>query len=182
MNDFHILGLPVGASSADIKKAYKSLVRKYHPDINKAPDAHEKFIQIQQAYERLTEGKKSGFRFYNRTSSQKVYQKSKEEQRNEYLDALKKKVQEYRLGLITEDLKLESHLKNHPRKMYFKVLFFIPVFLILSLYFTVMGMILMYFGNDISEASTTMIFFTLLFLLPFYLLYEMKKNFNFLFE
>jgi DnaJ-class molecular chaperone len=34
------------ASDADIKKAYKRLSRKYHPDRNKEPNAEEKFVEI----------------------------------------------------------------------------------------------------------------------------------------
>lgn len=50
-----ILGLRQGASQADIKQAYRKLVRKYHPDVNSSPDAHHRFLQIQHAYERLTQ-------------------------------------------------------------------------------------------------------------------------------
>jgi hypothetical protein len=49
-----ILGLRQGATSADIKRAYRMLVRKYHPDVNPSPDAHQQFLQIQHAYDQLT--------------------------------------------------------------------------------------------------------------------------------
>ena len=54
MKDYYaILGLQKNAGEAAIRKAYRTLAKKYHPDINKMPDAHEKFIEITEAYEFL---------------------------------------------------------------------------------------------------------------------------------
>ena len=55
-NYYEILGLKSGASEDDIKKAYKKLALKYHPDRNKDnPDtAEEKFKEISNAYQILT--------------------------------------------------------------------------------------------------------------------------------
>lgn len=51
---YDILGLPSGASKGEIKKAYYKLAKKYHPDISQEPNAEEKFIEINEAYELLT--------------------------------------------------------------------------------------------------------------------------------
>ncbi|MCG8582747.1 MAG: DnaJ domain-containing protein [Bacteroidales bacterium] len=54
MNDYYqILNVPAGASLEQIKKAYRKKAKLYHPDINKAADAHEQFILINEAYEYL---------------------------------------------------------------------------------------------------------------------------------
>lgn len=54
MSVYHsILGVSENASPSDIKKAYRILARKYHPDINPAADAHDQFIRITEAYEIL---------------------------------------------------------------------------------------------------------------------------------
>lgn len=55
---YEILGLTKAASADEIKKAYRSLAKKYHPDLNKAPDAAEKFKEVQEAYEVLNDPQK----------------------------------------------------------------------------------------------------------------------------
>ncbi|RXK42649.1 chaperone DnaJ [Tremella mesenterica] len=52
---YQILGLKKDASDADIKKAYRKLSKKYHPDINPDEAAHERFIEVSKAYEVLSD-------------------------------------------------------------------------------------------------------------------------------
>ncbi|MEN6436593.1 MAG: molecular chaperone DnaJ [Anaerolineaceae bacterium] len=47
---YEILGINREASPEEIKSAFRNLARQYHPDINKAPDAEEKFKEINEAY------------------------------------------------------------------------------------------------------------------------------------
>lgn len=49
-----ILELPENATDEQIKEQYRELAKKYHPDINKEPDATSKFQQIAEAYDWLT--------------------------------------------------------------------------------------------------------------------------------
>ncbi|MFD1471193.1 molecular chaperone DnaJ [Companilactobacillus mishanensis] len=55
---YDVLGVDKDASQDDIKHAFRSLSKKYHPDINKAPDAEAKFKEINDAYETLKDPQK----------------------------------------------------------------------------------------------------------------------------
>ncbi|MBE7468431.1 MAG: molecular chaperone DnaJ [Anaerolineae bacterium] len=57
---YEVLGVAKGASPEEIKKSYRQLARKYHPDVNKEPDAEDKFKEINEAYEILSDDQKRG--------------------------------------------------------------------------------------------------------------------------
>lgn len=52
---YEVLGVSRSASEEEIKKAYRKLAMKYHPDVNKAPDAEERFKEINEANEVLSD-------------------------------------------------------------------------------------------------------------------------------
>ncbi|MDD6069549.1 MAG: J domain-containing protein [Clostridiales bacterium] len=63
-NPYDILGVPSNATEDEIKKAYRNLSRKYHPDANvnnpNKEQAEERFKEVQQAYQTIMNGKVNG--------------------------------------------------------------------------------------------------------------------------
>ncbi len=55
---YEALGVPRDASAEDIRRAYRSLARRYHPDVNKEPGAEDRFKEISEAYEVLRDPEK----------------------------------------------------------------------------------------------------------------------------
>lgn len=55
---YDVLGISKDADEQEIKKAYRKLARQYHPDVNKEDDAEEKFIEIKDAYDTLSDPQK----------------------------------------------------------------------------------------------------------------------------
>jgi len=55
---YSILGVDRGADADEIKKAYRKLARKYHPDVSKETNAEEKFKEVAEAYETLRDPEK----------------------------------------------------------------------------------------------------------------------------
>lgn len=95
---FKILGLPRTAKPDEIKKAYRFLAKKYHPDVSKEPDATRKFLEITEAYEILSnqkvletlriiseteEERKRNYEYYKKVAKDKARQAA--EMRYEFL-------------------------------------------------------------------------------------------------
>ena len=55
---YDVLGVPRGADKAQIKKSFKALARRYHPDVSEEPDAEERFKEVNAAYAVLSDDKR----------------------------------------------------------------------------------------------------------------------------
>lgn len=102
MADYYsILGLKKGASEAEIKKAFRKLAFEWHPDLNPSKEAEQKFIQLNEAYETLIEGK-GKTEFKAGTSPFSNAPKSREEKRREEIRIRMKKFVEKRQNEFRE--------------------------------------------------------------------------------
>lgn len=67
LNPYEVLGVTASASDEEIKKAYRNLSRKYHPDANinnpNRAQAEEKFKQVQLAYDQIMKEKQQGYSY-----------------------------------------------------------------------------------------------------------------------
>jgi curved DNA-binding protein len=52
---YQVLGVSRNASAEDVQRAYRALARRYHPDVNKDPSAEDRFKEISEAYEVLSD-------------------------------------------------------------------------------------------------------------------------------
>ena len=60
MKNYHkVLGVTKESTPEEVKKAYRELAKKYHPDVNKEPGAEHRFKEVNEAYEHLKDGKNS---------------------------------------------------------------------------------------------------------------------------
>jgi molecular chaperone DnaJ len=55
---YEVLGINRGASNDEVRRAFRSLAKEYHPDVNKSPDAEAKFKEINEAYAVLSDSER----------------------------------------------------------------------------------------------------------------------------
>ena len=93
---FDILGLPENASPQEIRKQFRSLAMRYHPDKNTTLNAKDKFLQLTEAYEILI-GKKNApveLTARNRAKKEKSNEERMREAKKKHFDQLYKEQQE----------------------------------------------------------------------------------------
>lgn len=105
-NYFHILGLNTEATATEIRSAYRSLAKQFHPDVNSSENAKSQFIKIQEAYEVLSDPAKKArhkqLLHHNTASRTSNYSQATRERiyedwvRHQHREELKRKVAEMR--------------------------------------------------------------------------------------
>jgi curved DNA-binding protein CbpA len=83
-NPYRELRIPPWSSMSQIKQRYKELVKAYHPDKTKTRNSHDKFLAIQQAYEKIKNRRKSSEREDNAYD----YDDFESEEVNSFFDAV----------------------------------------------------------------------------------------------
>lgn len=111
---YDLLGLNEGASQDEIKRAYRKMAMRYHPDLNPGADNREKFIEVLEAYEYLTGLRKMNKgrglsaedmqKFYDlmhKVAEQKAREKYKERVRQFRAAKEREQAREYQRGIFT---------------------------------------------------------------------------------
>eukprot|EP00890_Picochlorum_soloecismus_P004982 jgi/Picsp_1/5485/NSC_02844-R1_chaperone protein len=104
---YETLDVPRTASVTDIKKAYRKKALKLHPDVNKASDAKERFMECKNAYQEIMDSKKGAgeARYTNRKRADGTYTKPKSG--SAYRPSQQKEEDFYGLGDLFRDLETE---------------------------------------------------------------------------
>lgn len=103
---YKVLGVDANATASEIRKAYRSLVKKYHPDKNKSPSAAKQFLAIQTAYEQICNGVTTEFETnsvrHKETQFEQDLEKYKQRRQaaREKLRHKKRQEEAYRLAFI----------------------------------------------------------------------------------
>jgi hypothetical protein len=113
---YRILNLKEGASKAEIKKSYRTLVKKYHPDVSKDPDAHEKYLAVNEAYEALLDPKPR-----RKTNNAQNQRHSKNQKWNAYKEQSRKRAAERAAEKAKEIQRFYKSLRTGWRRGWIKI-------------------------------------------------------------
>ena len=130
MDPYEVLGVSRNASDEEIKKAYRALSRKYHPDANvnnpNAAQAEEKFKQVQAAYDQIMKEKEQGYSGYGSTNGYGGYGNaggyggaSSAGQNDEYTMHLNAAMNYIRAGKYNEALNVLSGMEQKTARWYY---------------------------------------------------------------
>jgi hypothetical protein len=85
---YQVLGIASDANEAEIRAAYRKKAKLFHPDVNKSPDAHSKFVMVTAAYETLINyNKRENYNLRSKSSS------SRFQSYNEWMQAQRAKAE-----------------------------------------------------------------------------------------
>ncbi len=141
---YTILNLKYGASKDEVKNAYRQLAKRYHPDINPSTNARAKFIEINKAYETLSNlaldyftPKTNGIRREEYLRNKKNYhdeefhRRARERAKAKY-EQMKQKQEDFKKSGIYDILLLLQYGLHYLIAVAAASLFFFPVYIILT--------------------------------------------------
>jgi hypothetical protein len=112
---YQLLGLPIDATAADLKKAFREKAKLFHPDINPSPLAQESFIRIHTAYEMILS-------HLERKTHRTVYNTEEEKQKRRQQAA--ERAERYSQMKYEEFLKECEAYRQSPYKWVFQALYY----------------------------------------------------------
>lgn len=138
---YQVLNLKPSANEEEIKQAYRILAKKFHPDINPDPDAHQRFLEISEAYEYLIEDiKYSRGRIYDQDEIdpeyfeeiRRVARERAQERARQRFEKLRKEKEEYQESGLHDFVLATSYLGRFALFAFCVFLLVIPVILTLA--------------------------------------------------
>ena len=90
-NYYKVLNLAEDASLKEVKKRYKQLAKKYHPDVNKEKNAHRKFLKIKEAYEKIINPEEAEIKLKRGPKPKSKYDKYREQAHKAYTKKQRRK-------------------------------------------------------------------------------------------
>lgn len=100
-NYYKVLNLAENASLKEVKKRYKQLAKKYHPDVNKEKNAHKKFLKIKEAYEKIINPEEAEIKLKRGPKPKSKYDKYREQAHKAYTKKQKRKKEEIQAFYIS---------------------------------------------------------------------------------
>jgi curved DNA-binding protein CbpA len=119
---YDILEIPIHADEATIKAAFRKKAKHFHPDVNKSPNAHQQFLLIQYAYNKLINGN---------FSRKDIYEKIKQEEKEAERLKREKFMREW---VIYKTIKNRQEEEYHRKKAKPYINTFFVLLIILGLY------------------------------------------------
>jgi hypothetical protein len=115
---YKILDVPENASDEEIRRAYRSKAKLYHPDVNQSPDAHSMFVILTAAYDTLINRHKRGIYEQKRQSPSDPFRAY-----NQWIRTQKAQAESNAQTRYYEFIKRREKLRNSPFLYYQSLIF-----------------------------------------------------------
>jgi hypothetical protein len=126
---YQILGIPENSGMKEIKEAFRRKAKAFHPDINKSEGAHQHFLDINEAYNYLSELHTHGFDPANQTAMDEYYHQwvanERQQARARAAYRARMKFEEFKNSSVYKTTSILSHMLDY-------FLMFIGVFIIIA--------------------------------------------------
>ena len=134
MDFYELLGVKKDATKEEIKKAYRDMVKKYHPDVNKSEEANKIIISLNEAKETLLDDnkRKEYDKILEEINHSKQVSKNKQET---YYSKTEEYKQEYKESYMTRKEFFASYLRFGIDKKIIKILKSILIFILSTIFF-----------------------------------------------